>query len=137
MKPKRVLFLCVHNSARSQMAESFARTLAPEGSEIWSAGTEPSQVHPLAIQVMREAGFDLSTHRSKHLDDTPWRDVDIIVSLCSEAEDLCPVVDSTVRRIHWPLDDPSAEHEAVRLQAFRDTRDELRWRIASLWPTGD
>jgi arsenate reductase len=132
--PRRVLFLCVHNSARSQIAEGLARTLAPAGTEIWSAGTAPSVVHPLAVEVMAEAGIEISGQRSKTLDEVPWRDADTIVSLCSEAEAECPTVGGAVRRVHWPLDDPASAAEAERLQAFRDTRDELRWRVACLWP---
>jgi len=114
--------------------EAFARKVAPEGAEIWSAGTEPSKVHPLAIEVMKEIGVDMSGHQSKRLDDVPWREMDTVVSLCAEAETACPAVRAEVRRVHWPLDDPSAAPEAGALKAFRDTRDELRWRVACLWP---
>ncbi len=132
--PRRVLFLCVHNSARSQIAEALARLVAPPGAEVWSAGTEPSSVHPLAIEVMAEAGIELSGHRAKRVDEVPWADMDTIVSLCSESAADCPRVGAAVRRVHWPLDDPSLAPEPERLRAFRDTRDELRWRIGSLWP---
>ena len=132
--PKRVLFLCTHNSARSQIAEALAKSLAPAGTEIWSAGTAPSQVHPTALEVMAEAKLESEGQRSKHLDEVPLAEMDTIVSLCSEAEDACPVVNATVRRVHWPLDDPSGAPESDRLRAFRETRDELRWRIACLWP---
>jgi arsenate reductase len=132
--PKRVLFLCTHNSARSQIAEGLARKLAPAGTEIWSAGTAPSSVHPLALEVMAEAGIESDGQRSKTLSEVPIGEMDTIVSLCSEAEDACPVVGATVRRVHWPLDDPSSAPEADRLRAFRETRDELRWRVACLWP---
>jgi len=131
--PSRVLFLCVHNSARSQMAEGFARAKAPKGSEIWSAGTEPSHVHPLAIEVMREVGIDLTSQSSKLLDDVPWRTADTVVLLCGEADERCPVLEPGVRRSKWPLPDPSAAPEPERLQAFRDIRDEIRWRVSSLW----
>ncbi|MBI1796524.1 MAG: arsenate reductase ArsC [Candidatus Eisenbacteria bacterium] len=134
--PVRVLFLCVHNSARSQMAEGFARALAPPGVEVISAGSEPSTVHPLAIEVMREAGIDLGSQRSKRLDDVPWQTADTVVTLCGEAEAVCPAVAAPVRRVHWPLPDPAAAPEAERLAIFRDVRDEIRWRVASLWPRG-
>jgi len=135
--PKRVLFLCVHNSARSQIAEAFARKMAPPGTEVWSAGTAPTRLHPLAVQVMEEAGIELGSQRAKSLDDVPWREADAIVSLCSEAEEACPQVASSVRRFHWPLPDPSGAPEAERLQAFREAREELRWRVSCLWPRGD
>ena len=83
--PQRVLFLCVHNSARSQMAEGLARARAPKGVEIWSAGTEPSGVHPLAVQVMDEIGIDIRAHASKGLEEVPWRQADTVVTLCGEA----------------------------------------------------
>jgi thioredoxin type arsenate reductase len=132
--PKRVVFLCIHNSARSQMAEGFARALAPAGTEVWSAGTEPGRVHPVAIEVMREAGIDISSQHSKGLDKIPWRDADTVVTLCGEAQEVCPVLPVEVRKVHWGLPDPAAAPEPTRLQAFRDARDELRWRISSLWP---
>jgi thioredoxin type arsenate reductase len=132
--PKRVVFVCVRNSARSQMAEGLARALAPAGTEVWSAGTEPGGVHPAAVEAMREAGIDISDQHSKGLDDVPWREADTVVTLCGEAQEACPVVPIQVRKLHWPLPDPAKAPEAARLQAFRETRDELRWRIASLWP---
>lgn len=135
--PRRVLFLCVHNSARSQMAEGFARALAPAEVEVWSAGSEPRGVNPLAIEVMREVGIDIRAQRSQPIDRVPWRDADTVVTLCGEAEGICPVVAGDVRRVHWPLPDPAAAPEAERLEAFRHARDEIRWRVASLWPRGE
>jgi len=132
--PKRVVFVCVHNSARSQMAEGFARALAPTGTEVWSAGTEPGRVHPAAIEVMHEAGIDISVQRSKSLDEVPWREADTVVTLCGEANEVCPAVAASVRKLHWGLPDPSAAAEPVRLQVFREVRDEIRWRVSSLWP---
>jgi len=134
---RKLLFLCVHNSARSQMAEALARTFAPPDTEIWSAGSEPTEVHELAVEVMKEAGVDISDQRSKSVDDVPWRDADTIVTVCSEADEKCPVVPSSVRRVRWLLPDPAAVPEKDRLRAFRETRDELRWRVSCLWPRGD
>uniref|UniRef100_A0A832MJQ2 Arsenate reductase ArsC n=1 Tax=Eiseniibacteriota bacterium TaxID=2212470 RepID=A0A832MJQ2_UNCEI len=135
--PRKVAFLCIHNSSRSQMAEGFARAMAPRGVEVWSAGTSPTRVHPAALQVMKEVGVDLSAHTSKRLEDIPWAEADTIVTLCGEAEEACPVVAGDVRRVHWPLPDPSAAPEESLLEAFREVRDEIRWRISSLWPAGD
>ena len=132
--PGRVLFLCIHNSARSQMAEGFARATAPPGVEVMSAGTEPSRVHERAIEVMQEVGIDLTGQTSKHLDTLPWREADTVVTLCGEAEESCPVLAGNVRRVHWPLPDPSAAPKAKQLEVFREVRDEIRWRVASLWP---
>jgi len=132
--PIRVLFLCTHNSARSQMAEAFARAFAPAGATVMSAGTEPRKVHPLSIEVMKEVGLDLSGHTSKHLDAVPWRECDTVVTLCSEAAESCPTLPGLVRRIHWPLPDPSAVKGKGQLEAFLEVREEIRWRVASLWP---
>lgn len=132
--PGRVLFLCIHNSSRSQMAEGFARTMAPEGAEVMSAGTEPRGVHACATAVMQEAGIDLTLQSSKHLDAVPWRECDTVVTLCGEADEACPALAGDVRRVHWPLPDPSAVPEAQRMDVFREVRDEIRWRVASLWP---
>jgi arsenate reductase len=132
--PMRVLFLCVHNSSRSQIAEAFARALAPAGVQVMSAGTEPTGVHPRAAEVMKEVGIDISVQRSKHLNEVPWAECDTVVTLCGEAEESCPTLAGDVRRVHWPLPDPSAVHGAGQLTAFLDVRDEIRWRVASLWP---
>jgi len=135
--PRRVLLLCVHNSARSQIAEGFARAMAPPDAEVWSAGTEPASVHPLAIQVMQEVGIDISGQRSKRIEDVPWQRVDTVVTLCNESDPQCPAVAGEVRRVHWPLPDPAAAPKERRLEAFREARDEIRWRLSSLWPSGD
>lgn len=135
--PRRVLFLCVHNSARSQIAEGFARALAPADVQVSSAGSDPRGVNPLAIEVMNEVGIDISGQHSQRIDDVPWREADTVVTLCGEAEGICPAVSGEVRRVHWPLPDPSAAPEPEQLTAFRSARDEIRWRVASLWPRGE
>lgn len=135
--PRRVLFLCTHNAARSQMAEGFARAIAPPQVEIWSAGTEKSQVSPHAIDAMKEVGIDITGHVSKTLDEVPWREMDTVVTLCGDAHEKCPVLAASVRRVHWPLPDPSAAPEAAKSEAYREARDEIHWRVSSLWPRGD
>lgn len=135
--PDRVLFLCIHNSSRSQIAEAWARELAPREVEVYSAGSEPRGVHPMAIEVMAEVGLSLDSQRSKHLDEVPWRTVDTVVTLCAEGAEACPTVAGDVRRVHWPLPDPSAAPEAERRELFREVRDEIRWRVSALWPRGD
>ncbi|HEV8264528.1 MAG TPA: arsenate reductase ArsC [Gemmatimonadales bacterium] len=120
-----VLFLCVANSARSQMAEGLARALAPPGYRFFSAGSEPGVLNPLAVRALAEQGIDIAHHRSKGVDDVPLAEVDTIVTLC--AEEVCPVVPGSVRRLHWPLPDPAD------LASFRSTRDELRRRLPTLW----
>jgi thioredoxin type arsenate reductase len=133
LKPKGILFLCVANSARSQMAEGIARSLAPEGVKIISAGSRPSGVRPEAIAVLKEIGIDISGHRSKNVSEIPPSDVDTVVTLCAEEE--CPVFLGRARRLHWGLPDPadSKGMEGDRVNAFRQSRDELRSRIAGFF----
>ncbi|HXG96903.1 MAG TPA: arsenate reductase ArsC [Gemmatimonadales bacterium] len=120
-----ILFLCVKNSARSQMAEGLARSLAPPGYRFLSAGSDPGTVNPLAIQALAEQQIDISTQRAKGLASILLDAVDTIVTLC--AEEVCPVVPGQVRRLHWPLPDPQD------LPSFRTVRDELRRRLPTLW----
>ena len=135
--PDRVLFLCQHNSSRSQIAEGFARRMAPEGVQVYSAGAQPRGVHPRAAEVMEESGLDIRSQSSKSIDDVQWREVDTLVTLCGESEEACPDVPAGVRRVHWHLPDPTIVPDAEQLAAFREVRDEIRWRVASLWPGGE
>ncbi|MBP9145140.1 MAG: arsenate reductase ArsC [Thermoanaerobaculia bacterium] len=126
-----VLFLCVANSARSQMAEGIARQLAGERLRVQSAGSAPSQVNPLAIRALGEIGVETSGQRSKSVDEIDRATVDTVITLC--AEEVCPVFLGTVRRLHWPLPDPAGhdEGEEASLERFRSVRDELSRRIAA------
>jgi arsenate reductase (thioredoxin) len=129
--PPRVLVLCTHNSARSQMAEGLLRVLAPGRFEVASAGTEATRVHPLAIQVMRELGIDLSHHSSKTLDRfqaEPW---DYVITVCESASERCPLFPARTTRLHWSFEDPSAAvgTEAERLAVFRRVRDAIADRV--------
>jgi arsenate reductase len=119
------------------MAEGIARALAPAGVKISSAGSRPSTLNPLAVKALAEVGLDISTHRSKSVDDVPPGDVDAVVTLC--AEEVCPVWLGKATRVHWGLPDPAhaGASEAERLQAFRDVRDELRRRLAAVFPQPD
>jgi arsenate reductase (thioredoxin) len=128
-----VLFLCVANSARSQMAEGLARELAPGGWTFYSAGSEPGELSPWAVDALREEGIDISRNHAKGLDAIPVDRADVIVTLC--AEEVCPVVPGKVRRLHWPLPDPAAVRgtDEARRAAFRTTRDRLRALLPQLW----
>jgi len=130
LAPRGVLFLCVANSARSQLAEGIARFLAPPGVTVWSAGSQPTRVRPEAIAALAEIGIDISHHRSKAVSEIPVVEVDTVVTLCGEEE--CPVFLGRTRRLHWGLPDPAGAggSEADRADAFRRTRDELRRRLA-------
>ena len=127
--PKHVLFLCVANSARSQMAEGIGRHLAPDGVRVSSAGSEPSRVRPQAIQALAEIGIDASGHRSKSLDEFAGEDVDCVITLC--AEENCPLWLGDAHRMHWALPDPAEAtgSEEEVLDSFRGVRDEIRKRL--------
>ena len=130
---RAVLFLCVANSARSQIAEGLARRVAPPGVRVFSAGSEPGTINPLAIRVLAEAGVDTSGQFSKGLDAVPLDDIDLVVTLC--AEEVCPLFPRPVRKLHWPLPDPAKATgtDEERLATFRAVRDELTARLPTLW----
>lgn len=127
----RVLILCTANSARSQIAEGLLRHEAGTSWEVYSAGTNPSHVRPEAIAVMREAGIDISRHRSKSVDEFVGQDFDYVITVCDNARENCPVFPGKTRRIHWSIQDPAAVQgsEEERLEAFRFARDELQRRL--------
>jgi protein-tyrosine-phosphatase len=132
-EPRTVLFLCVQNSARSQMAEGLARALAPADVTVASAGSSPAFVRPEAIQVLAEAGVDIKDHRSKSVEEFTGQQVDAVITLC--ADEVCPVWLGNSHRLHWGLPDPAAvkHDQEERLQAFRDVRDELNQRLGRLF----
>ena len=128
-----ILFLCVANSARSQMAEGLARAMFGDRAVVASAGSKPSRVNPYAIEVMREIGIDITTHRSKSVDDVDPASVDTVVTLC--AEEVCPVFLGKARRLHWPIPDPASDDPSLSreqtLSRFRLARDTIREKLAS------
>jgi arsenate reductase len=129
-----LLFLCVANSARSQMAEGLARDLFGDDVRVQSAGSSPTRVNPYAVRAMAELGIDLGTHSSKSVQDVDPDGVDLVITLC--AEEVCPVFLSGAPRLHWPLTDPDRRHEELtdeeRLHHFRVARDEIRSRLEEL-----
>ncbi len=127
-----ILFLCVANSARSQMAEGLARARFGDAVRVQSAGSDAAGVNPLAVKVLAELGIDISRQTSKTVDTIDPATVDTVVTLC--AEEVCPVFLSKARRLHWPLPDPTAGGgtEDEQLARFRKTRDEIRRRIEVL-----
>lgn len=127
---KKVLFVCTGNSARSQMAEGFARTLSRGKIEASSAGMEPKGLNPFAVEVMREKGVDISGRRSKAFSAELARAMDYVITVCGNAEARCPVLPA-VTRLHWPLDDPAqAKGSAEEIRAvFRRSRDEIEWLV--------
>jgi arsenate reductase len=133
LEPRHILFMCVANSARSQMAEAMARALAHDGVTISSAGSTPSEVRPEAIAVLEELGVDTDGLRSKGTDDVDTDSVQLLITLC--AEEVCPTILRPVPHLHWALRDPAAvEGDAeARLDAFRTARDTLRERLYVLF----
>jgi arsenate reductase len=133
---KKILFLCVANSARSQMAEGLARHMLGSDLEISSAGSQPSKVNLYAIEAMKEVGIDISGHHSKSVDEIDAAGVDLVITLC--AEEVCPVLPGRVRRLHWPIADPATNDPGVSpeqlRERFRAAREEIRGRISKLVP---
>jgi arsenite methyltransferase len=126
--PLRVLFLCTHNSSRSQMAEGLLRAHGGPAFEVLSAGTDPLIVHPLAIMAMHEIGIDISNHRAKSLEEFREQPpVDLVITVCDEAAEACPYFPNARRQAHWGFADPSCVQgsEEERLAAFRWTRDQI------------
>src|SRR4051812_31005672 len=105
-QPIRVLFLCTHNSARSQMAEALLRHLDKRRFETYSAGTEATRVHPLAVRAMADVGIDISNARSKHLNEYIGKDFDYVITVCDAANESCPLFPGDPKRIHWSFQDP-------------------------------
>ena len=133
-KPIHILFMCVANSARSQMAEGLARSIFGADAVIESAGSHPSKVNPYAGQVMKEVGIDITKHYSKSTDNLSPKfivSLDYVITLC--AEDVCPTMVSRAKKVHWPLPDPAGQGgtDEEQLNRFRQTRDALSRQIAA------
>ena len=124
-----VLILCTGNSCRSHMAEGFLRAVAGDILDVQSAGSNPAgYVHPMAIQVMREAGIDISQHHSKHMNEFLDKKVETVITVCGNADQACPMFPGQVNRFHWPFDDPAKAtgSDEETLKVFRRVRDEMR-----------
>jgi len=131
---ENVLFLCVANSARSQMAEGLAKSIFGQGISVQSAGSAPSRVNPFAIDSMSEIGIDITAQSSKSVDDIDPESIDLVITLCEE--EVCPVFLSKAQRVHWPLQDPDRKNEvlsdAERRDHFRKARNTIRERLNEL-----
>jgi arsenate reductase (thioredoxin) len=126
-----VLILCTGNSARSQMAEGLLRHMAGDRFEVASAGVSPTRVRPEAIEAMHEIGIDISTHRSKSVEEFARGEFDYVITVCDNANEQCPVFTGETKRIHWSFDDPAAAEgdEPARIAVFRRVRDEIELRL--------
>lgn len=132
LQPLRVLFLCTHNSSRSQMAEGLLRARGGDAYEVFSAGTQPRVVHPLAIKAMREIGIDISDHWAKSLEEFREQPpMDLVVTVCYEAAEACPYFPNARHQVHWGFPDPSRVEgsKEERLTAFWHIRDLIATRI--------
>ncbi len=132
--PTRILFVCTGNSARSQMAEGFARQLGHGKIEAYSAGMEPSRLNPFAVTAMREKGIDISHQQSKTFNEDLARRMDVVVTVCGNADERCPVLPSEVQKLHWPLEDPAPAKgtDAEILATFREVREQIEMRVREL-----
>ena len=135
----RIIFLCVANSARSQMAEGLARAIFDARVSIESAGSAPSRVNPFAIIAMAELGIDISHHQSTSMDAIEPHEGDLVITLCQE--EVCPAMLNQAQRLHWPLRDPDRKEEALsdteRLHHFRTARDAIQQRLIELISSTD
>ncbi|MGA2182947.1 MAG: arsenate reductase ArsC [Bryobacteraceae bacterium] len=131
MTKERLLVLCTGNSARSQMAEGLFRQAVGDRFEVFSAGTRPTAVRPEAVAMMREAGIDISAHRSKSVDEFLGQEFRYVVTVCDNARESCPIFPGKAERIHWSFDDPAAVQgaQAERESAFRRVRDQIGRKV--------
>ncbi len=131
---KKVMFICTGNSARSQMAEGYAKNLLKNKFKVYSAGLNPKGINPYAIKVMREMGIDISGQKSKVIDVELLHQMDLVITLCDSAKESCPVTPPAIQTLHWSLPDPSEFFgtEQEILESFRRIRDEIKNRIEML-----
>jgi len=134
MKKKKIMFLCTANSCRSQMAEGFAKEFGKGLIEVYSAGLMTANVHRRAIAIMKEVGIDISRHTSKLIDEDLLKQMDIVVTLCGNAEEYCPLTPPEIKRIHLPVKDPvgTVGSEEAIMTDFRRARDEIKGKVQKL-----
>ncbi len=131
-KKANIIFLCTHNRARSQIAEAFLRKYADEHFNVYSAGFEVQEIHPLTVKVMEEVGIDISSHYSKELKQFLGKHhFGIVITVCKRAEELCPTFPGVATRLFWDLEDPAAFQgtEEEKLEKFREIRDKIEEKI--------
>lgn len=131
---KKVLFVCTGNSCRSQMAEGILRDIAGNQFEVFSAGSHPSRVHPMSIAILAEWGIDISHHTSDFIDMYLDEGIDIVITVCDNANEICPIFPGEVQRIHWSIDDPfhGWGNEEQFKNRYRETRNDIKARIEKL-----
>jgi arsenate reductase len=131
MTARKVLFLCTGNSCRSQMAEGWLRHLAGDRAQVFSAGTKPAGLNPMAVAVMRESGIDISGHHSKHVNDLMKEDFLFVITVCDSAREACPVFPGALYQLHWSFEDPAGAigTDEEKLGVFRRVRDEIAEQV--------
>lgn len=136
---RNILILCTGNSCRSQMAEGVLRHFGSDKFDVFSAGTKPSHVNPIAIQVMKEIGIDISKHRSKHVDEFKDQKMDYVISVCDNAKEACPIFPAGTQRLHWPFPDPPHDKEVTPavMDEFRKVRDLILRKFRLTAESGD
>ena len=130
-KKKNIIFICTGNACRSQIAHGLLQNLAKDRFNVFSAGSHPSRVHLMSIKVMEEIGIDISNHSSNHIDEYLDKGIDIVITVCDNANKLCPIFPGNVGRFHWSIDDPFRgwEYNENQIESFRNTRKEINDRI--------
>ena len=128
---KKVLFICTGNACRSQISHGLLNDLASSQFEVFSAGSHPSQVHPISVAVMEEIGIDISKHTSDYIDEYLNKGINIVITVCDNAKNVCPIFPENVKLIHWSIDDPfrNWNFDINQLTNFRETRAEIKSRI--------
>jgi arsenate reductase (thioredoxin) len=128
---RKILFLCTANSCRSQMAEGWLRHYAGDRADVFSAGTKPAGLNPMAVAVMRESGVDISGHRSKPVDELAKVDFLFVITVCDDAPEQCPVFPGALYQLHWSFDDPAGAtgSDEEKLAVFRRVRDEIAEQV--------
>ena len=130
-KKKNIIFICTGNACRSQIAHGLLQNLAKNKFNVFSAGSHPSRVHLMSTKVMEEIGIDISHHKSDHIDEYLDKGIDIVITVCDNANKLCPIFPGNVERLHWSIDDPFRgwDYNENQMESFRVTREEIKARI--------
>ncbi len=128
---KKIIFICTGNACRSQIAHGLLESMSGDKFEVFSAGSHPSRVHTMSIKIMEEIGIDISHHTSDFIDDYLKTGIEIVITVCDNANEICPIFPGDVERLHWSIDDPFKgwNFDEGQIQSFRDTREEIKQKI--------
>ena len=131
LNKKNIIFICTGNACRSQIAHGLLKNIANGRFNVFSAGSHPSRVHPMTNKIMEEIGIDISHHSSDHVEDYLDKGIDIVITVCDDANKLCPVFPGNVERLHWSIEDPFKgwDYNEDEIESFRNTRKEINDKI--------